>query len=628
MNTNVSLKFNANKKSWTARWTKKNLDKEILKKLVDEPPFKIKKWEVPVKVWSLLWLEQVWQCIFIEYKDDMILIDAWMEFAASDLTMWADYIIPDISYVKQNIKKLKWIILTHWHLDHIWALRDILPDLNYPTIYTTPLTLWLVKKTFEDPRNIKKIKYKLVDPDTEILKIWCFTIEFARVNHNIPETFAISINTPKWTIFTSWDFKIDFTPAIDKPADLAKIARIWTEWVKLYIWDSLNSWKKWYIQSEKVIWKNLEEIIRTAPWRLIIATFATNVWRAIQIIKSAVKYDKIVFLSWRSMVNNIEVCKELWYVNVPDQYLRKLDKTADEIPDQKVVILSTWAQWEEFSALARMARWEHSQIQLRKWDTILLSSSVIPWNERAMQIMKNNLVNRKINLITNDDMDVHASWHWWAEDHKMMLHLLKPEYFMPFYMDAYPRNEHRKLALDMWFPEEKIIMPEENWSIIELYDNWVKISKEKLKLNTVLIDWKWVGHLSWEYVIRARKIMADDWMVAFILKIDTNTKEIIWNIQIESRWFVYSSEVKKIHTEIVNFVRKKYNAYYKKMNIKQVLKKIKEDLAWYIMQIIWREPMIVPMYVYINRECIKNDITDEDAIVWMTLDEQSWEDEE
>ncbi len=618
---------------WTARWVRKNYNvnltkwskKDTSKPLNKKPDFKIKSWETPVKVGSLLGLEQVGQCIFIEYKNDMILVDAGMEFASWDLTMWADYIIPDISYVKKNIKKLKGILLTHWHLDHIWALRDILPELNYPTLYTTPLTLGLVKKSFEDPRNIKKIKYKLVDTDTEIIKIGCFSIEFAGVNHNIPETYAISINTPKWTIFTSADFKIDYTPSIDKPADLAKISRIGTEGVKFYIWDSLNSWKQWYVQSEKVIWDNLSDIIRKTPWRLIIATFATNVWRSIQVIKNAVKNNKVVFLSGRSMLNNIEVCKELWYVNVPNDYLRKLDKTADEMPDNKVVILSTWAQWEEFSALARMARWEHAQIQLRKWDTILLSSTVIPWNERAMMTMKNNLVNKQINLITNDDMDVHASWHGWAEDHKLMLHLLKPDYFMPFYMDAFPRFAHKNLAIDMWFDEEKIIMPEQNWSIIELYDNGVKISDEKLKLNTILIDGKWVWHLSWEYVIRARKIMSEDGMLTFILKIDTNTKEIIGNIQIESRWFVYSSEVKKIHTDIVNYIRKKYNLYYKKMWTKFVLKKIKEELTNYIVQIIWREPMIVPMFVYINRESIKSDINEEDAIIWMTLEEQGWE---
>ncbi|MEI7477476.1 MAG: ribonuclease J [bacterium] len=173
-------------------------------------------------------LEQVGQCVFIEYKDDIIIVDAGMEFSAEE-TLGADYIIPDISYLKKNQHKIRGILLSHGHLDHVGALRHILPALDYPTIYTTPLTLGIVKKTFENPQQIAKIKAKIVDPDKDIIKLGCFTIEYAHVNHNIPETMAMSIHTPKGVIFNSSDFKIDHTPAIDKPADLAKIARIGTE---------------------------------------------------------------------------------------------------------------------------------------------------------------------------------------------------------------------------------------------------------------------------------------------------------------------------------------------------------------------------------------------------------------
>lgn len=304
--------------------------------------------EIPVKIWSLLWLEQVWQCIFIEYKDDIIIVDCWLEFSAVE-TMGADYIIPDISYLKKNQNKIRGIVLTHGHLDHIWALRDVLPQLDFsPTIYTTPLTLWLVKKLYEDPKVISRLKYKLVNPDVDLLRLWCFDIEFVRVNHNIPETFALSINTPKWLIFNSADFKIDHTPAIDKPADLPREPRIGTEWVRLYIWDSLWSDRKWRSKSEKVIWETLDSIIRHSEWRLIIAAFASNVGRLIQIVQSAVKYNKVVFLSKRSMLNNTEICRELGYINVPKEYLRKVDSSIDDLPDNRIVMLSTWAQWEGF----------------------------------------------------------------------------------------------------------------------------------------------------------------------------------------------------------------------------------------------------------------------------------------
>jgi ribonuclease J len=185
-----------------------------------------------------MWLEQIWQCIFIEYKNDIIIIDAWMEFSG-DETLGVDYLIPDVSYLKKNKHKIRWIIITHGHLDHMWALRDILPELDFPTVHATPLALWLIKKSFEDPVHLKEMKYETITSVNDILTLWCFIIEFVNVNHNIPETLALSIQTPKWIIFNSADFKIDFTPAIDEPANLSKIARIWAEWVKLYIWDSL-----------------------------------------------------------------------------------------------------------------------------------------------------------------------------------------------------------------------------------------------------------------------------------------------------------------------------------------------------------------------------------------------------
>lgn len=584
---------------------------------------KIKPGEEPVRIWSLLWLEQVGQCIFIEYKDDIILVDAGMEFAANE-TMGADYIIPDIAYIKKNIKKFKGVFLTHGHLDHIGALRDILPELDFPMVYTTPLTLGLVKKSFDDIKMAQKIKYKIVDPDVDIIKVWSFMVEFVRVNHNIPETFALSITTPKGVLFTSADFKIDHTPAIDLPADLAKIARIGTEGVKLYIGDSLGSNRPGFAISEKVIGQNLDKVIRDAKWRLVISTFASNVWRVIQIIESAARLGKVVFLSWRSMIWYTEVAAELGYIRVPDGVIRKIESgEINTMPDEKIIVLSTGAQGEEFSALARMSRDEFQYFQLKPGDTVLTSSSAIPGNEKQMAKMINALVTKWVNMITLDDMDIHASGHGWAEDHKIMLWLLKPQFFLPFYTEASLRYRHRALAMDMGMPSDRIMMPSTNGSILEIYDDGVVISDKSLKLNTVLIDGKGKGHLSGEYVIKARQIMADAGMVSLIFKIDNQNKELVGNIQIESRGFVYSSEVKDIHTSIVEFARKKYNDNkWKNRPVADILKMIKEDLWWYINKIIWRSPMIIIWYVYISRDAFKEEVSSEDAIVGSTLEEQ------
>ena len=591
---------------------------------IDNPQKLIKKWEKPVKIGSLMWLEQVWQCMFIEYENDIIIVDAAMEFSSKE-NFGADYIIPDIAYIKKNIKKLRGIVITHGHLDHVWALRDILPELGYPMIYTTPLSLGIIKKTFDNPKDAEKIKYKMIDSDTDIIRLWCFTLEFVPVNHNIPETLAIAIQTPKWLIFNSADFKIDHTPAIDRPADLAKIARIWAEWVKLYIWDSLWANKKWRSVSEKEIWENLDEMIQKTKSRMLIATFASNVWRIIQIVNSAIKANKVVFLSGRSMVNNVDICQKLGYIKVPDGYIRKLSEEVDTFDDDRVLILSTWAQGEEFAALTRMARNEHNFIQLKKWDTILMSATPIPGNEWSVNWMINNLVFKDINLVTNDDIDVHASGHGSAEDHKLMLSLLKPEFFLPYFMPAKERYAHKHLAMDMWMPDSHILMPMKNGEIIEMYDDVVLIWKDKVKLDTILVDGKWKWHLSGEYVIKARSIMAEDGVLALIFKVDAKTKELVWNIQIESRWFVYSSEVKNIHTKVVDFARAKYNENAKRrIPVKDNLKQLKESLGEFITQIIGRVPMIMPMFVYINKDA-KDDISKDEAIVGMTIDEQGGE---
>lgn len=570
-------------------------------KPVQKNAFPINKGEKPVRIWSLMWLEQVGQCIFIEYENDIIIVDAWMEFATNE-TLGVDYIIPDISYIKKHRKKLRGIVLSHWHLDHVWALRNLLPDLGFPTIYTTPLTLWIVKKSFDNKHDIKKIKSKMINPDEDILKLGCFTIEFAYVNHNIPETYAMAIHTPKGTIFNSADFKIDHTPAIGEPADLAKIARVGVEWVKLYIWDSLGAWKTETAPSEREIGDTLDHTVEQCDGRIIIATFSSNVWRVIQLINSAIKYDRIVYISWRSLINNVTICQELWYIKAPKKYIRKLS-SIDNLPDKRVMILCTWAQGEEFSALARMARKEHRDVSLQAGDTVLVSASVIPWNEAQAMEMKDNLVEQGVNLITNDMMDVHTSGHGWAEDHKLMLNLLKPQYFLPYYLNSYFRYQHRKLGLQVWIPDEHILMPNKNGSIIEMYENGCRIADKRLKIDTVLIDGKWRGQLAWEYVVKARHIMASDGCLNLIFKVDSDSKDLVWNIQIESRGFVYSGEVRDVHTKIVAYAKSKYYAHKKKkLGTKDIMKRIKDDLSSFIEKTVWRSPMVIPMYVYISTD--------------------------
>ena len=594
---------------------------------IDDPKKLIKRWEKPVRIFWLWGLEQIWSNMtVVEYENDILIIDAGMEFA-DDSMPGVDYIIPDISYLIAKKKNIKGLIITHGHLDHIWAVKNIISNLDYPTIYTSPLTIGMIKRNLDD-KDAKNLKYKLVDPDIDVFKLGIFTLEFFRVNHSIPEAMWVSVHTPKGLLVFSWDFKIDFTPAIDKPADLGKISRIWQEWVKMYLWESTNANKPWHSVSEKIIGENLDKIISTyRKTRMVVSTFASNVGRIIQIINSAIKYDKVVFLAWRSMVLNVQLCQELGYISAPKGMIRQLSSEAESMPDERVLVLCTGSQWEENSALVRMAKWEVKDFMLRPGDSVLLSSHTIPGNEKAVVGMINDLVRIWVDVIDEPGLDTHTSGHGRQEDLKMMMSLLCPEYFCPIHGEPYMRHSNKKVAMSLGYEDDKILLPE-NGQIIEVYDDVAFVSEKRIKLDTVMIDGKWEGHLSWEYVMKARSIMSENGVVWLIFKVDTKTRELVWNIQIESRGFVYSSEVKKIHTQIVEFARAKYNDNAKKkMDIKDNLRLIRDELGEYITKIIGRVPMLMLMYVYINREAIQNIPVDEgNEIIGMTLEEQGYKD--
>ena len=594
---------------------------------IDDPKKLIKRWEKPVRIFWLWGLEQIGSNMtVVEYENDILIIDAGMEFA-DDSMPGVDYIIPDISYLMAKKKNIKGLIITHGHLDHIWAVKNIISNLDYPTIYTSPLTIGMIKRNLDD-KDAKNLKYKLVDPDIDVFKLGIFTLEFFRVNHSIPEAMWVSVHTPKGLLVFSGDFKIDFTPAIDKPADLGKISRIGQEGVKMYLWESTNANKPWHSVSEKIIGENLDKIISSyRKTRMVVSTFASNVGRIIQIINSAIKYDKVVFLAWRSMVLNVQLCQELGYITAPKGMIRQLSSEAESMPDERVLVLCTWSQWEENSALVRMAKWEVKDFMLRPGDSVLLSSHTIPGNEKAVVGMINDLVRIWVDVIDEPGLDTHTSGHGCQEDLKMMMSLLNPDYFCPIHGEPYMRHANKKVAMSLWYEDDKVLLPE-NGQIIEVYDDVAFVSDKRIKLDTVMIDGKGEGHLSWEYVMKARSIMSENGVVWLIFKVDTKTRELVWNIQIESRWFVYSSEVKKIHTQIVEFARAKYNDNAKKkMDVKDNLKLIRDELGEYITKIIGRVPMLMLMYVYINREAIQNIPVDEgNEIIGMTLEEQGYKD--
>lgn len=551
------------------------------------------------------WNNETWakNMNMFQYGEEILLLDCGVQFAEPEM-LWANYSIPDISFLIPYKNNIKGLIITHAHLDHIWALKNILPALWFPPVFATKLTVWIIKKWLEEARILSQCTLIVVDSDSgEKIKIWnSFDCEFFRVNHSVPDCAWIYIETPGWCkIAHTWDFKIDFAPEIDKPADLWKIWEIGSRWITLFLSDSTASTRKWFSTSEKEIWRTLEQIItHHTSGRLIITIFSSWISRVQQIINACEMNDKYLFLSWRSMLENINIAKDLWYLKVKPGRIKKMTaKTTEWIPLEKQVIVTTWSQWEDFSALSRMAEWRHNAIEIMKWDTIVFSSSVVPWNERSVVWVINKLIRLWANVITKDDREVHTWGHAFQEEQKIMLNLVRPKYFCPVFGDLYYRDAHRKTAMTLWIKDEDILMLD-NWNIVDFGpDGRVFRSKIKVPIQDLIIDGHWIWTAN-SHVIQAREKMMNSWVLVIWYKVDSKTKAILGTIKVETRWLVYLEEVRTVHKMIIKKAKFIYENTIKdvpEIEEKDLVKIIKSDLESYLSHKIDRSPMIIPVII-------------------------------
>lgn len=536
-----------------------------------------------------------------QYGEEILLLDCWLQFAEPDM-FGASYSIPDVSFLIQYKENIKGIIITHAHLDHFGSLKHILPVLWMPTIFSTKLTIGMIKKQLEEAKILSSATFVEVDSDsTQKVKIGShFSVEFFRVNHSVPDCVGCLIETPKGTrIVHTGDFKIDFTPAIDKPADLSRIKKIGEKWITLLLSDSTGSIRKGFSTSEKEIGETLEKIIsQHYKGRLIITIFSSWISRVQQIIDACEKNGKFVFLSGRSMVDNVALSKELWYLTIKPNILRKMSpKTTEGIPAEKQVIITTGSQGEEFSALTRMAEGKHNSIEILAGDTIIFSSSVVPWNEKVVIGVINKLIRLGANVITKDDREVHTWGHAFQEEQKIMLSLVNPKYFMPVYGDLYFRHLHKMTAIGVGVKEENILLLD-NGNIIDFApDNTVFKSRIKVPIQDLIIDGYGIGTTT-SHVIKAREKMMNAWVLVILFKADTKTKTILGHIKLETRGLVYVDEVRQIHRMIIKKAKDVYENTVKDIpdiEEKDLLKIIKTDMEAFLLQKIDREPMVIPM---------------------------------
>lgn len=546
------------------------------------------------------WSKNMWMA---QYWDDIVLIDCGIQFPDSDM-LGVNYSIPDVSFLTRYKKNIKWFIITHGHLDHIGSLKHVYPAVWCPPLYGTRFTLGLIRKQLEEAWLLPYATLIEVDAwSRDKIKIWHFDVEFFKVNHSVPDCAWVYLESPTGTrIVHTWDFKIDFTPAIDTPADLDRISEIGSRWISLLMSDSTWSTRKWFSMSEKNVWEELEKIVSNHhKGRLIIATFSSWISRVQQLINIAEKYDKTIFLSGKSMVENVAIAKELGYLNIKPGIVKKMTpKNTEWIVPHKQIIITTWSQWEQFSALARMSEWKHNAVEIIRGDTVVFSSSVVPGNEKSVVWIINKLIKLWANVITKDDGEVHTWWHAFQEEQKIMINLVKPKYFMPVFWDLYFRTAHKNTAMNIGMKEDNVLMLE-NWNIVDFAPNNWNVFKSKIKVPVaeIIIDWHGMW-LATSHVIKAREKMMNSWVLVIMYKVDKKTKAILWHIKLESRWLVYLEEVRFIHRLIIKKSREIYENTVKDvpdMEEKDLIKIIRDDLEKFLLQKIDREPMIIPMII-------------------------------
>ncbi len=535
----------------------------------------------------------------IEYGNDIILIDCGMSFAGPEM-LGVDYIVPDVTYLQKKKRNIRGIVFTHGHLDHIGAVQYITPKLGNPPLYATKLTAGLIKNRMREFALDKSMKLHEINEDTK-LKLGSFEIEFFRVNHSIPDGVGVFVKSPAGTLVHSGDFKFDHAPAIDKPADMQRIAMIGNKGVDVLMIDSTNAMKPGFCKSEKEIADNLEQVIAKTKGRLIIASFSSLIGRINQICNLAAKHNRKVFLSGRSMIDNMHLAETLGYTTYPKGTVRKINPSVNKLPPSQVIILTTGAQGETLSALTRMSIGEHRQIKINQGDTVVISASPIPGNELAIVSVVNNLYAQGAKVITHNEMDIHVSGHAHAEEVKLMRALIKPRCYVPIHGELFMRMGHAEMIKKTADPSMSVTMLENNGDILEISKQGVRKSKQKIPTNDILVDGLGFGDIG-SKVIQDRKIMSTDGMLIILFKAYEETKRLIGEPDILSRGFVYVKESQTIATETKQVAKKAFEqivAENRNITMKELKEKIALHLNRFIRKRLGREPMIIPILMYI-----------------------------
>jgi ribonuclease J len=550
-----------------------------------------------LKIIPLGGLEEIGRNMTIfEYGQDIIIVDMGLQFPDVDMP-GVDYIIPDVSYLEGKEDRIRGVIITHGHYDHIGAIPHLIPKLGNPIVYTAELTRGIIMKRQEDFKDNAPINIKVVRKIDRI-RLGIFEIEFFHVNHTIPDAMGLAINTPVGTIIHTGDFKFDHSPVADAPADIAKIARIGSEGILALMSDSTDSQTEGYSISEGSIGKALGEIIEHSPGRVIVATFAALISRIQTVIELSERYGRKVAVDGYSMRTNVDIARELGYLKMRKGTLIPINRVND-YPDGKVAVLCTGAQGESNAVLMRIVNNEHRFIKIHQGDTVVFSSSVIPGNERTVQGVKDDLYRKGARVIHYQMMDVHAGGHARQEDLKMMINLLRPKYLIPIHGTYFMLKMHGELGMAVGMKENQILIGE-NGRVIEFDSRGLGIvTGQKVSANNVMVDGLGVGDIG-EIVLRDRQILARDGMFTIVVVIDSHTKQIIGNPQITSRGFIHVKEnfdLVNATKRVVEKVIREKTSPDSNINWDYVRNNIRESVGSFLYMKTQRRPMILPVVI-------------------------------
>ena len=536
-------------------------------------------------------------CTVFEYGDDIIVVD--MGLAFPDETMpGIDYIIPDTKYLEDNKKKIRGIFITHAHLDHIGALPYVLAKLGDPPIYTMPLTAGLINKRLEEFNLSNRARLNVVNKD-DIVPLGAFRVEFFRLNHNIPDTVGMRIGTPVGNVVYATDWKFDHTPTDEKPTEFDKIARFGGEGVLLLMSDSTNALKPGYCISERELAGTIDRIFQDAKGRILFATFSQLISRIQSVCDSAAKHNRKIIVTGRSMVNAIEISLSMGYLRIQPKLFIKSEQAA-KYPDNQLLVLTTGSQGEESSALARMARGEHKTVRVKTGDTVIVSASPIPGNERSVVEVLDNLTRQGANVIYNKVLDIHASGHAQQEELKMMFGLTKPTYFVPIHGEHHMLIAHNKLANAVNVAEGNAFALD-NGTVLEFNSaGQAKRLDTKVPAGYVYVDGLGVGDVG-EVVLRDRQVMSQDGMFVIIVSLDRKTSKLINQPDIISRGFIYMKGNEDIIREVKHEVRKicenKGPEKASEPNYAYLRQVIRDQVGEYLFHKTNRRPMVLPVVI-------------------------------